>query len=146
MAEITRSGSARWQGDLKGGTGVVSTASGAVREAPYSFASRFADAPATNPEELIAGAHAACYAMALSNILASGGHPPQEVRATVTLRMRMDPAGPSIVAAHLECEAQVAGLSAEEFQVATEQAKEGCPVSRLLRPGLESLTLVSRLV
>ncbi len=145
MPEITRRGSARWEGDLKGGRGVVSTASGAMAEAPYSFASRFEDAPATNPEELIAAAHAACFAMALANILAGEGHPPTEVRATATLRMRMEPAGPTIVAAHLECDAQVPGMAPEAFATAAAKAKDGCPVSRLLKPGLEALTLTCRL-
>jgi len=145
MPEITRKGLARWRGDLKNGGGVLATASGALQEAPYSFASRFEDAPATNPEELIAAAHAACYAMALSNILAGEGHPPAEVRTQVTLRMRMDPSGPSIVAAHIECDAEVPGIAAADFEAAAAKAKEGCPVSRLLKPGLESLTLTARL-
>lgn len=146
MAEIARRGSARWRGDLRGGEGVVSTASGVLVQAPYSFSSRFEDAPATNPEELIAAAHAACFAMALANVLAGEGHPPTEVRAVVTLRMRMDPAGPSIVAAHIECEAEVPGIAAAAFEAAAGKAKDGCPVSRLLKPGLESLTLACRLV
>jgi osmotically inducible protein OsmC len=146
MPEIVRTGSAHWSGDLKGGRGAASTPSGALREAPYTFASRFENAPASNPEELIAAAHASCFSMALSNILAGAGHTPAEVRTTVTLRMRLDPGGASIVASHLECEGRVPGISAEEFEAAAAKAKDTCPVSRLLKPGLEKLTHSARLV
>ena len=146
MPEIVRTGSAHWSGDLKSGRGAASTPSGALKEAPYTFASRFENAPASNPEELIAAAHAACFSMALSNILASDGHTPAEVRTTVTLRMRLDTSGASIVASHLECEARVPGISAEAFDAAAAKAKDTCPVSRLLKPGLETLTYTARLV
>jgi osmotically inducible protein OsmC len=146
MPEIVRTGSAHWSGDLKSGRGAASTPSGALKEAPYTFASRFENAAASNPEELIAAAHAACFSMALSNILASGGHTPTEVRTTVTLRMRMDPGGASIVASHLECEGKVPGISAEAFDAAAAKAKDTCPVSRLLKPGLEQLTYTARLI
>jgi osmotically inducible protein OsmC len=146
MPEIVRTGSAHWSGDLKSGRGAASTPSGALKEAPYTFASRFENAPASNPEELIAAAHAACYSMALSNILASAGHTPTEVRTTVTLRMRLEPSGASIVSSHLECEGRVPGISAEAFDAAAAKAKDTCPVSRLLKPGLETLTYTARLV
>lgn len=146
MPEIVRTGSAHWSGDLKSGRGAASTPSGALKEAPYTFASRFENAPASNPEELIAAAHASCFSMALSNILAGAGHTPVEVRTTVTLRMRLDPGGASIVASHLECEGRVPGISAEEFDAAAVKAKDTCPVSRLLKPGLETLTCTARLV
>jgi lipoyl-dependent peroxiredoxin len=146
MPEIVRTGSAHWSGDLKSGRGAASTPSGALKEAAYTFASRFENAAASNPEELIAAAHASCFSMALSNILASGGHTPTEVRTTVTLRMRMDPSGASIVASHLECEGKVPGISAEAFDAAAAKAKDTCPVSRLLKPGLEKLTYTARLV
>jgi lipoyl-dependent peroxiredoxin len=146
MPEIVRTGSAHWSGDLKSGRGAASTPSGALKEAPYTFASRFENAPASNPEELIAAAHASCFSMALSNILAGAGHTPTEVRTTVTLRMRLEPAGASIVASHLECEGRVPGISAQEFDAAAAKAKDTCPVSRLLKPGLEKLTYAARLV
>ncbi|MGE5236123.1 MAG: OsmC family peroxiredoxin [Acidobacteriota bacterium] len=146
MPELVRTGSAHWSGDLKSGRGAASSASGALKETPYTFASRFESAPATNPEELIAAAHAACYAMALSNMLASEGHSPTEVRATVKLRMRLDAGGASIVASHIECEGRVPGITAAEFEAVAVRAKDGCPVSRLLKPGLESVTLDARLV
>ena len=145
MPEIVRTGSARWSGDLKSGKGAASTPSGALAEAPYTFASRFEDAALSNPEELIAAAHAACFSMALSNILAGAGHAPAEVRTTVTLRMRLDPSGPSIVSSQLQCEGRVPGVSSEEFQAAVAKAKDGCPVSKLLKPGLETLTCTARL-
>ena len=146
MPEIVRTGSAHWSGDLKSGRGAASTPSGALKEAPYTFASRFENAPASNPEELIAAAHASCFSMALSNILASAGHTPAEVRTTVTLRMRLEPSGASIVSSHLECEGRVPGISAEAFDAAAAKAKDTCPVSRLLKPGLETLTYTARLV
>jgi len=146
MPEIVRTGSAHWSGDLKSGRGAASTPSGALKEAPYTFASRFENAPASNPEELIAAAHAACFSMAFSNMLAGEGHTPTEVRTTATLRMRLDASGPHIVAIHLECEGRVPGISAEQFEAVAAKAKDGCPVSRLLKPGLEQLTLTARLV
>ena len=146
MPELVRTGSAHWSGDLKSGRGAASTPSGALKEAPYTFASRFENAPSSNPEELIAAAHASCFSMALSNILAGEGHPPTEVRTTVTLRMRLDAAGASIVSSHLECEGRVPGISGEAFDAAAAKAKDTCPVSRLLKPGLEKLTYTARLM
>jgi len=146
MPDITRTGSAHWSGDLKSGRGAASTPSGALKEAPYTFASRFESAPASNPEELIAAAHASCFSMALSNILAGEGHTPAEVRTTATLTMRLGAGGASIVASHLECEGRVPGISAEAFEAAAAKAKDTCPVSRLLKPGLEELSFTARLV
>jgi len=145
MPEIVRTGSAHWSGDLKNGRGAASTPSGALKEAAYTFASRFENAAASNPEELIAAAHAACFSMALANMLAGQGHTPTEIRTTVTLKMRLDTGGASIVASHLECEGRVPGISAAEFEAVAAKAKDGCPVSRLLKPGLEELTLSARL-
>lgn len=145
MPELIRTGSAHWSGDLKGGHGAASTPSGALKEAPYTFASRFENAAASNPEELIAAAHAACFSMALSNILASQGHTPTEVRTTVTVKLRLDAGGATIVSSHLECEGRVPGLDAQAFDAAAAKAKDTCPVSRLLKPGLESLTYTARL-
>jgi lipoyl-dependent peroxiredoxin len=146
MPEIVRTGSAHWSGDLKSGNGAASTPSGALKEAPFTFASRFENAPASNPEELIAAAHASCFSMALSNILAGDGHPPTEVRTTATLRMRLGAGGASIISSHLDCEGRVPGISAAEFAAAAAKAADTCPVSRLLKPGLEQLTHAVRLV
>jgi osmotically inducible protein OsmC len=146
---LKRTSTAVWHGTGPKGNGTISMQSGAFKEQPYSANARFQseDGKAgTNPEELIAAAHAACYSMALSNILASGGHTPTEVRTTVTLRMRLEPSGASIVSSHLECEGRVPGISAEEFDAAAAKAKDTCPVSRLLKPGLETLTYAARLV
>jgi len=145
MPEIVRKGSGVWNGDLKGGRGVVSTASGAVQNAPYSFASRFENAPATNPEELIAAAHAGCFSMALANILAGEGHAPAEIRTTATVRMSLGEAGARVTSVHLETVGTVPGLDPAGFQAAADKAKDGCPVSKLLKPGLEALTLDARL-
>lgn len=128
-----RSGRAEWKGDLREGTGEVSLGSGAFTGS-YSFKSRFEEggAPGTNPEELIAAAHAACYSMALSNALASGGHAPHSVRTTATVRLERTDAGPAISRIDLDCEAHVPGLDEAAFAAEAEKAKENCPVSKAL--------------
>jgi osmotically inducible protein OsmC len=127
----TRNGSAEWRGDLQQGSGTLTVGDG-VFEGNYSFASRFEEGEGTNPEELIAGAHAACFAMALSNILASNGHTPDFVRTTARVQLRNIDGAPTIARIDLDTEAQVPGLSEEEFQRHAQEAKEGCPVSRAL--------------
>lgn len=145
MPEIVRKGSGVWNGDLKGGKGVVSSASGALQNAPYSFASRFENAPATNPEELVAAAHAGCFSMALANILASEGHTPDEIRTTATVRMSLGEGGARVTSVHLETTGAVPGIDQAGFAAAAEKAKDNCPISKLLKPGLESLTFAATL-
>jgi len=140
MPELVRKGSGVWSGDLKGGKGVVSSGSGAIQNAPYSFASRFENAPATNPEELVAAAHAGCFSMALANILAGDGHTPTEIRTTATVRMSLGEGGPRVTSVHLETVGTVPGIDQTAFQTAAEKAKDNCPISKLLKPGLDSLT------
>src|SRR6186713_391704 len=127
----TRNGSADWRGDLKGGSGTVKVGDG-VFSGAYSFSSRFEEGEGTNPEELIAGAHAACYAMALSNDLASAGHTPDSVSATARVHLRNVDGAPTIAQIDLDVVGVVPGLDEAGFQEAAEQAKVNCPVSRAL--------------
>jgi osmotically inducible protein OsmC len=144
--EILRSASATWTGDLMSGAGAASTESGALRDAHMSFGKRFGDDQGSNPEELIAAAHAACFSMAFSAGLSRAGFPPVFIRTTAQVRLRKDTAGFTIAGVHLVTEATVPGIDAGAFQQTAEGAKAGCPVSKLLAPGLESLTLEARLV
>jgi osmotically inducible protein OsmC len=138
MAEITRNANAVWRGDLRQGKGRISTGSTALTDQPYSFAMRFEDSPGTNPEELIAAAHAACYSMAFANTLATKGYKPESIQthATCTLA-RKQGGGFGITKMRLQVRGQVPGISAETFAQVAEEADKSCPVSNLLRPGLE---------
>jgi lipoyl-dependent peroxiredoxin len=128
----TRNASARWNGDLKSGQGRVALGSGAW-EGEYSFKTRFEDAPGTNPEELIAAAHAGCFSMALANMLAQAGHPAESVRTQARVHLEMGKDGPSITRIDLVCEATVPGIAPDEFTRHAEAAKTGCPVSKVLK-------------
>ena len=126
-----RKASAEWNGDLLSGTGTVSTESGAV-QGRYSFPSRFESGEGTNPEELIAAAHAACFSMALSNGLAKGGHTPDSVRTEARVHLDKGEAGFSITRIDLVCVAQVPGIDEDGFQEQAQAAKTGCPISGAL--------------
>jgi osmotically inducible protein OsmC len=139
----TRNGSAQWSGDLQQGNGTLQVGDG-VFEGSYSFSSRFEEGPGTNPEELIAAAHAACYAMALSNILASNGHTPDSVDASARVQLRQVEGAPTIARIDLEVDAKVPGLDEQAFQRHAQEAKEGCPVSRALG-GVPEIGLQARL-
>jgi osmotically inducible protein OsmC len=139
----TRNGSAEWRGDLQTGSGTLTVGEG-VFEGAYSFASRFEEGEGTNPEELIAGAHAACFAMALSNILSADGHPPDSVRTQARVHLRNVDGAPTLAQIELEAEGRVADLDEQEFQRYAEQAKQQCPVSRALA-GVPEITLTARL-
>ena len=138
-----RTGSAEWRGDLKGGAGTVKVGDG-VFEGNYSFASRFEEGDGTNPEELIAGAHAACYSMALSGMLATDGHVPESVTTTAKVHLRNIDGAPTIARIDLETEGVVPGIDAAQFQSFAEQAKAGCPVSRALA-GVPEIVVTARL-
>ena len=127
----TRNGSAEWRGDLQQGSGNLTVGDG-VFQGNYSFASRFEEGEGTNPEELIAAAHAACFAMALSNILAENGHTPDAVRAQARVHLRNVEGAPTLARIDLDVQAEVPGLDQEAFQRHAQEAKEGCPVSRAL--------------
>ena len=145
MAELKRGASAVWTGSLKEGAGRTSVDSGLFRDLPVTFLSRFEQGRGTNPEELVAAAHASCFSMALSAALTEAGTPPAEIatRATVSLRVGTD--GPKVVAVHLDVVGRVPGIDAQAFQQVAEGAKLNCPISKLLAPGLESLTMEARL-
>lgn len=129
---MKKSGSAVWMGDLKTGQGSISTETGVLRDAPYGFKARFEDGPGTNPEELIGAAHAACFSMALSLMLGEKNLTAKKIstKAEVTLEKLDD--GFSITAVHLTMSASIPGTDDATFQSIANQAKTGCPVSKLL--------------
>jgi lipoyl-dependent peroxiredoxin len=139
----TRIGSAEWRGDLKGGDGDLTVGDGVFKGA-YSFSSRFEEGEGTNPEELIAAAHAACFTMALSNTLAEHGHSPDSVRTVAKVHLRQTEEGPTIQRIDLETEGRVRGIDEDHFAEHAEEAKRGCAVSRALA-GVEEMTVTARL-
>lgn len=124
-------GNAEWKGDLRGGTGTFSAGDGRIA-GEFSFKTRFEDAPGANPEQLIAAAHASCFSMALSNILATAGSTPESVRTEAQVTLGSDGSGPLITRIALTTVARVPGLDEAEFQKHAAAAKTGCPVSRAL--------------
>src|ERR1041385_1180150 len=145
MADIQRQAQAQWNGDLRSGSGKTSASSGALKDVAYSVPSRFESGKGSNPEELIAAAHASCFSMMLAKILGDGGKTATQISTSATLTMRVDNSGVKITSIHLVTEAQVPGIDAAGFQNAANEAKEKCPVSGLLKPGLDSLTLDAKL-
>ena len=129
---MKRSASAMWNGDLKSGNGTISTASGVLTNTQYSFATRFEDGAGTNPEELIAAAHAGCFSMALSAQLGEAGIVAQSIHTTATVTLEKSGGGFAITAVHLELTARIPGASQQAFETAAENAKTGCPVSKVL--------------
>jgi osmotically inducible protein OsmC len=126
-----RSSEAVWEGDLQTGRGTMKIGSGAW-EGPYSFKSRFEDGAGTNPEELIAAAHAGCYSMALSAALGKAGSPPKRVQTKARVDLRKDDSGFRIASIHLVTTASVPGIENAKFQQIAEEAKRSCPVSKVL--------------
>jgi osmotically inducible protein OsmC len=139
--EKQRTATAVWHGDNMTGHELVTTESGGLRDLRLTRGQRFADEEGPNPEELLAAAHASCFSMALAGSLTRAGFPPDEIRTTAAVTLRKDEAGFSISRVHLTTEARVPGLDEAGFLEAAEGAKTGCPISRLLAPGLESLTM-----
>ncbi len=129
---MKRSASAVWQGGLKDGKGTISTASGVLADTQYSFSTRFEEGKGTNPEELIAAAHAGCFSMALSAQLGNAGKTAESIQTEATVTMDKTDAGFTITAVHLKVRAKVPGASPPDFEQAAEVAKKGCPVSRVL--------------
>jgi osmotically inducible protein OsmC len=129
---MERKASAVWKGGLKDGKGTVSATSGVLSNTPYSFRTRFEDTPGTNPEELIAAAHAACFSMALSAQLGGAQLTPESINTAATLTMEKLESGWTITAVQLDVTAKVPGASAEAFNKAAQDAKAGCPVSKVL--------------
>ena len=130
---MERRASAEWKGGLKDGKGVLSTASGALKGVPYSYLMRFGDAAGTNPEELVAAAHAGCFAMALSAELEKAGMHPESIRSKATVRFEKTDAGFTVTASHLDVAAKVPGADRAKFEAAAQAAEKGCPISRLLK-------------
>ena len=127
-----RTATAEWKGDLPTGTGTFDSASGALSGA-YSFESRFTDAGGTNPEELIAAAHAGCFSMALSHQLAQAGHPPKRIQTTARVSFEKQAEGFAITKIELDTNAQVPGIDEGKFKELANKAKDGCPVSKALK-------------
>ena len=140
-----RNGSAEWRGDVQSGAGTVRVGDG-VFEGGFSANSRFGegDDPQTNPEQLIAAAHAACFSMALSNILATAGHAPDSVRTDAKVTLRFVDGAPTITQIDLDTLGAVPGIDQAQFQSFAEQAKAGCPISRALA-AVPEITLTAKL-
>ena len=130
---MIRKASAVWQGDLKSGKGTMNAPSGVMANAAYSFATRFEDKPGTNPEELIAAAHAGCFSMALSAELSKAGMVPERIETTAAVTLETIDGKPTVSKSHLTVKAKVPGADKAKFLEVAAGAKAGCPISRLLR-------------
>jgi osmotically inducible protein OsmC len=139
---MKRKGSAVWRGGLKDGKGVVSTDSGVLSNTQYSFSTRFEDGKGTNPEELIAAAHAGCFSMALSAQLGGAGITPEQIQTTATVSLDKTDGGFAITAIHLDVSAKIPGGNKQAFETAANNAKTGCPVSKVLNA---TITMDTRL-
>ena len=129
---MRRKSSAVWTGGLKDGKGTISTESGVLSETQYSFSTRFEDGKGTNPEELIAAAHAGCFSMALSGQLGQAGLTAESIKTTANVRLEKTDNGFAITSVHLEVRARVPGADQQAFETAANNAKAGCPVSKVL--------------
>jgi len=145
MADIERHAQAHWSGDLRTGSGKTSTSSGALRDVAYSVPSRFESGKGTNPEELIAAAHASCFTMMLAKILGDLKKTPKDIATKATLSLSQRIGEWKIWKIHLDSEVSGDDIDAETLKRAAAEAKEKCPVSVLLKPGLETITLEVRL-
>src|SRR5580658_6805051 len=133
---MQRTGSAHWAGGLKDGKGTVSTQSGVLSQTQYSFSTRFENGVGTNPEELIAAAHAGCFSMALSGQLGAAGMTADSIDTTASLTFEKTDAGFTVTSIHLDVTAKIPGASKEKFDEAAANAKKGCPVSRVLNAAI----------
>ncbi len=136
MAHIVRTGSAQWQGTGKEGRGTLRTQSGTLADTPYSFSARFESGQGTNPEELIAAAHAGCFSMALAFQLSSAGHPPESLRTEARVTIESEGAGFKISTVALTLRARVPGIDQARFRQLAEEAKATCPVSKVLNAAI----------
>lgn len=142
---MERTASAIWSGGLKDGKGQLSTQSGVLKDTQYSFGTRFENGVGTNPEELIAAAHAGCFTMALSAQLGQANLVPESLETTATVKFEKTEAGFSITTIHLTTRARIPGANQAAFDTATQNAKAGCPISRLFKGNAE-ITLDAKLV
>jgi osmotically inducible protein OsmC len=133
---MKRTASAQWTGGLKDGKGTISTQSGVLKDTQYSFSTRFENGIGTNPEELIAAAHAGCFTMALSAELGKAGMTAESIATTATLSLEKTDAGFTITASHLDVTARIPGADVEKFNAAAQGAEKGCPVSRVLNAAI----------
>lgn len=133
---MKRNASAEWKGGLKDGKGTISTDSGVLADTQYSFSTRFEDGKGTNPEELIAAAHAGCFSMALSGQLAQAGLTAETIRTTASVKLEKTDSGFAITSVHLEVKAKVPGADQQAFETAANNAKAGCPVSKVLKAAI----------
>ena len=141
---MDRSGTAVWHGSLKEGNGTISTQSGTLKETQYSFKARFADGVGTNPEELIAAAHAGCFTMALSAEITKAGLTPDSIETAAVLTLDVSGEKPTITKIHLTTKAKIPGIEKAKFDELAHNAEVGCPVSRLLKAA--EITLDATLV
>ena len=139
---MKRKASAEWKGGIKDGKGTISTDSGVLENTQYSFSTRFEDGKGTNPEELIAAAHAGCFSMALSGQLGSAGMTAQSIKTTAAVTLDKTEGGFTITAVHLDVVAKIPGADQKKFDEAAANAKAGCPISRLLKA---EITMTARL-
>ena len=130
---MRRKASAVWAGGLKDGKGTISTESSVLSDTQYSFSTRFEDGTGTNPEELIAAAHAGCFSMALSGQLGQAGLTAESIKTTATVRLEKTDAGFAITSVHLEVRARIPNADQQAFETATNNAKANCPVSKVLK-------------
>src|SRR5215204_351557 len=137
-----RKASAEWRGGLKDGKGTITSDSGVLQATQYSFSTRFEDGKGTNPEELIAAAHAGCFSMALSGQLGQAGLTADSIRTTASVRLEKTDAGFAITSVHLDVKAKVPGADQQAFETAANNAKAGCPVSKVLKA---EITMEARL-
>ncbi len=140
---MQRKATAVWQGGIKDGKGSITTASGVLSASPYSFSTRFEGAPGTNPEELIAAAHAGCFSMALSLMLGEAGIQPQRIDTEAAVTLEKTEGGFAITKVHLEVSVRAPGADRAKFEAAAAKAKAGCPVSKLLNA---AITMNAKLV
>ena len=143
IIKITRRGSAQWQGGIKNGKGTISTQSGALKEQPYGFNTRFEDKPGTNPEELLGAAHAGCFTMALSLILGEAKLTAEQMDTTAAVVLEQVDGGYAITSVHLTLKAKIPGADAAKFEELANKAKAGCPVSKLFKT---EITLDAQLI
>ncbi len=129
---MKRTASAEWNGGIKDGKGTISTESGVLKDAQYSFGTRFENGTGTNPEELIAAAHAGCFSMALSGQLGGAGMTPENIRTSAAVTLEKVEGGFTITAVHLEVVAKILGANQQSFETAANNAKTGCPISKVL--------------
>jgi osmotically inducible protein OsmC len=140
---MKRSASAVWKGGLRDGKGTVSTESGVLTNTPYNFRMRFENEKGTNPEELVAAAHAGCFSMALSMILGQSGMTPESIETTATVSLDQVESGFAVTSSHLQTTVKIPKADKAAFEKAAETAKAGCPISKLLNA---KITLDAKLI